>query len=587
MRTLLFLPHWAFASLAMSVLALPTSAIAQYDNEWEESSPYYEDDAWYDISEWFDGNDYNPVDERAGVWNDETYDPSVTSSDRDNDRSYDYGTDQTDRDYRTRSDQYSYDYDTTDNQTRSETRNRQQGGTSYFQGGENDNVYEYSAIFYDFDQDGLYDAMHSLYDWDQDGTFEDANFVVFNWDTGQQQGQSQQARQGSDSKQQVSGSRKHRIEGKVTSKRTAKVQGQQHVLVTVQKQNDDKKFLVDLGPKKNLQNLDLAEQDKISARGPVVKAAGRQIMLAERVQTNGQTQKIDRSREKLTGTIASLKTAESRGKQRQLAILETEDGSKSIVDLGLKDRLNVDLQEDDQITVHGAPVKIQDKRVVLAFKVKHDGETVTIDRRGSEMGQASGQQARRQQQGQSNRQQARSIVGEVIQTKTISVRGKQRQAATLETNQGEQIMVDLGPKGQSKLDLREGDRLTVRGPMIRANDQRIVLATSVRQNDDRTKLRSPSEQPQRTVKGEVQNVRTAEVRGESRKLAKLKTEEGNTILVDLGPAGDLQADLSQGDQITARGAAVKAGDQQVLVAFELTKNGGETFSIDRGRMSRR
>jgi hypothetical protein len=44
-------------------------------------APYYEDDAWFDISEWLDGNDYNPTDEIAGKWDDETYDWSAVESD--------------------------------------------------------------------------------------------------------------------------------------------------------------------------------------------------------------------------------------------------------------------------------------------------------------------------------------------------------------------------------------------------------------------------------------------------------------------------------------------------------------------------
>src|SRR4051812_37629482 len=62
--------------------------------EFGDNTPYYEDDAWYDVSEWFDGNDYNPTDEAWWRWDDETYQRSQdTGGDVDREHnSYGYNT---------------------------------------------------------------------------------------------------------------------------------------------------------------------------------------------------------------------------------------------------------------------------------------------------------------------------------------------------------------------------------------------------------------------------------------------------------------------------------------------------------------
>ena len=63
-----------------------------------------------------------------------------------------------------------------------------------------------------------------------------------------------------------------------------------------------------------------------------------------------------------------------------IAILATGKDRKTLVDLGPADRLKIDLQEDDQIEVKGAPAKISDRRILVAQELRHDGETYTITR---------------------------------------------------------------------------------------------------------------------------------------------------------------------------------------------------------------
>lgn len=60
------------AAALSAAVALPITCV-RADNEFGANTPFYEDDAWYDVSEWFDGNDYNPTDEAIGRWDDEVF----------------------------------------------------------------------------------------------------------------------------------------------------------------------------------------------------------------------------------------------------------------------------------------------------------------------------------------------------------------------------------------------------------------------------------------------------------------------------------------------------------------------------------
>jgi hypothetical protein len=53
--------------MAISLVGLFAAPSQLTAEEWEEHTPYYEDDALLDVTEWLDGNDYNPTDERFGV----------------------------------------------------------------------------------------------------------------------------------------------------------------------------------------------------------------------------------------------------------------------------------------------------------------------------------------------------------------------------------------------------------------------------------------------------------------------------------------------------------------------------------------
>jgi len=78
----------ATAAVSFPLACTPVAMGQTGDFDPEDRGSKVEDDAWYDISEWFDGNDYNPTDEAIGRWDDEifSYEDARTSSDSDNDQ---------------------------------------------------------------------------------------------------------------------------------------------------------------------------------------------------------------------------------------------------------------------------------------------------------------------------------------------------------------------------------------------------------------------------------------------------------------------------------------------------------------------
>jgi hypothetical protein len=437
--------------LLSAMCVAPTSAQQQ---EWEKSSPYYEDDAWYDISEWLDGNDYNPTDEIAGRWDDEVHDSVVTETDYDDD-TYDYdnayGYNDVDADDDWFYDYYDYDY-------------------GYDDGLLDDDYYSYSSRYYDYDDDGFYDAYSSYADTDSDGVYEDYDYYSFNTDfdldsesatasTDSQSNPSQSAgsansdsdqRQQAGSQQKDLSSKRLSVTGTIERTKQVKVpKGPVRLVVEVKAENNQN-LLVDLGPANQFgtqssanqqgnrnsqsagqnanqqagsneqgtsnqqatnqqaasgrqaasnqqasssqqqssgrnaasQGLQVLKQgEKIVAHGPAVKVGDKKLILAQTVKIGNQDQReILRTGNTVSGTISKMKTAEVRGMNHQLAIVDLDSGKQALVDLGRKENLPTDLAEGVQIQVTGIPTKINNRLVFIANSISKDGDKTQIHR---------------------------------------------------------------------------------------------------------------------------------------------------------------------------------------------------------------
>lgn len=323
---------------------------ARADNEFGDNTPFYEDDAWYDVSEWFDGNDYNPTDEAIGRWDDEvfTFAANATSSDNDNFLNWgDYG-------YRTGNDSdWFYDY--------------YDDGYSYW-----DNRY-YSS-YYDTDDDGVYDAYSSYSDTDGDGFYEDFDYYTFNSDSEDQDKSRMQAQ----SQQKQMKSTKYQVSGNVEDTKMVSVRDRIHLIAMV-KQSDGQPVMVDLGP--NQTGTQLFEGDQVTATGHVLKVGDKQVLVASEASMSNGSIAIDRSGKKYQGTIEKVKAMAVRGTEHTLAKVKTADDKTMLVDLGPASNLDRNLEQGAQITVQGVPVKVKDRVMLMAQKIMHDGDKTQIDRR--------------------------------------------------------------------------------------------------------------------------------------------------------------------------------------------------------------
>jgi hypothetical protein len=343
-------------ALTLVTLLFTSGVVARAEDDWVEDTPYYEDDAWYDISEWFDGNDYNPTDEVAGRWDDEVYSAEDdTGSDQDNDTWYGYDTRTGDND-----DNWFYDYYDYFPYSGERNTRRAQGN------------YDYTSAYYDFDGDGYYDAYSYGVDQDSDGRFDSVGYYSFN-DAGRNG--ERQARKSSRNSSQV-----EQVSGTIERIKNVHVGNRQHILLEVRDEQGQNTF-VDVGRGMKLKDVTLEKGNHIDARGPKVKVGQRSVVIAQQITSEGRSTEIDRSGKTYRGEIAGTRTQRIRGVNRRLVILmNPETRTKRIVDLGPADKLNLDLQEGDQVSVTGVPVKIGNRRLVLANRINANDQQVSIDR---------------------------------------------------------------------------------------------------------------------------------------------------------------------------------------------------------------
>lgn len=364
---------WLLALLGGVMLS--TGAARAQDVEWEETTPYYEDDSWYDISEWFDGNDYNPTDEVTGRIDDETYQARRDRGyDQDNDwpavSSYGY-------DDRRENDDWFYGY--------------YDFGDTTFSDSNRDGMYDYAYWYFDYDDDGAYDSYAYMYDSDNDGTYDISRFYTFGDQQGQGRERQQQDEQARQMAESMSSSKARQVSGTINKTKKVSVRDTKHMVAAV-KNKDGDQVMVDLGPVSDARNFDLKKGDKLTAQGPMAKVGDKPILLATKLKLDNRTVSVDRSKRQLTGEVADTRTAKIRGREHQMLILAPQQGKKCLVDLGPASRFGADLQQGDQVTVHGIPVKVNDRKVVMARSVQHDGKTVQIDRRDRKSQTASRQQ---------------------------------------------------------------------------------------------------------------------------------------------------------------------------------------------------
>ena len=338
---------------------------ARADEEWTEDTLLYEDDAWYDVSEWFDGNDYNPTDEAIGRWDNETYDvdEALTSTDQDNDidwsdTAYGYydgvGAD----------DDWFYDY--------------YDYGYYDYADYDADDDFDYTSQYYDYDHDGIYDAFASYTDTDGDGLFEDMNYYSFSSD----ESMSDEKEESMTDAKEKQASRQNKmtvIAGTIDKAKKVQTPNGVNLIVHLNDDSQNESMLVDLGPADEFKQMPKLGQ-KLTAKGVKFKAGDKTILLAQKLMRDSVTVTVNRSGRSYTGTIDGLMTAKVRGQNHRLAKVSTDQGKKLLVDMGPAEGLNADISEGKRVTVEGPAVKVNDRLMLIATEVEIDGDTVDIQR---------------------------------------------------------------------------------------------------------------------------------------------------------------------------------------------------------------
>ncbi len=316
-----------------------------------------------------------------------------------------------------------------------------------------------------------------------------------------QQGQpSRFGRQGMQQQQQQR--QGFRIQGEIRDLQTFSVNGAQHVFAKIDTQAG-RTIRVDLGPRSQLQNVNLREGANLTVWGHRGTVDGRTVLLAQRIQANGRTAMVQRQqaqdgRVRLTGTIEQTKTIRTQqGNQHLVARIQTDDGRTSWVDLGpQQDLRRLNLQQGAEINVLGYELVRGGRPVaVVATDVSANNRQLTLDWFGSQ------DQLRQQLQSDLSSQQARArrvrVNGTIQNTRTVQTRqGQQHLIATVETQAGRTAWVDLGAVEQAqRAQLEQGDEIQVRGiELFRGGRPVAVLATQFEANDQQFNVSRPQMQ---------------------------------------------------------------------------------------------
>jgi plastocyanin len=304
------------------------------------------------------------------------------------------------------------------------------------------------------------------------------------------------------------------------------------ILAALVETTKGRRVIVDLGPTRNLrdQDVEIRTGDEIVARGWFSRVANVPVLLANRVQANGQTVAIRReelpSQQRLEHEEDLLETyaryqgqgtgyGEFQGRQQAypysqsrspnegyggeeqagpaehfrgrivrtsrvllpgmredilFALIRTNQGRPVSLYLGpVPDFENVAVNRGDEIDVRGPVHEIHGQPIVLAREFRIHGQTVPIARRAREETIAASQH----------------ITGHIVRTRRLRIPGISEPLliALVRTNQGRSIIAELGSEPRLEgLTLNPGDEIDVRGRAFRVDNYRILLAERIRAN---------------------------------------------------------------------------------------------------------
>lgn len=208
------------------------------------------------------------------------------------------------------------------------------------------------------------------------------------------------------------------------------------------------------------------------------------------------------------------------------------------------------------------------------------------DPRSQQRQQAQQRQGGQQrQQGQQGQQQLAKVSGTVTATSMFRLSdGPEHHFIKIETQDGNKIPVDLGRIDQvRKLDLEDGDKITVHGVRTRVNDKRILCARRIQVGDKTMSVGRERDRDLKRVRGEISSVSTKRFKGKDQEfeVAKVKLQGDRTETVILGPAERLKdLDLEQGDRVQLLVRSGRYNDEPALIADQI-RSGNKSVNVSK------
>lgn len=186
----------------------------------------------------------------------------------------------------------------------------------------------------------------------------------------------------------------------------------------------------------------------------------------------------------------------------------------------------------------------------------------------------------------------KQVSGEIERLKKVAVRGKGEEhlAALLTTTQGRRVVVDLGPAKQFRdVELRTGDWIAARGPVVRVNDRRVIFARDINVDGEiiRVDRAMPAQHARRApkaVSGKIAIIKELKVKGgdQLHQVVRILTKDGKQVVADLGKKAALTGiNLEYGQEISVEGPMARLSGKPLILAQTVTTQ-GKTARIERG-----
>lgn len=384
---------------------------------------------------------------------------------------------------------------------------------------------------------------------------------------------------------------RRRVRGEVERLRTFRLFGDEMLLARIET-DDGHEIRAILGPRDELRRFDIDRGDRVAVVGMPFVYQDREYLIAERIRTPRQTLLVSgnwyarfgldnerdarfrRARDAhpqhgryqtrtLQGEIVDTFSRRMGGELHMFADVRDWNGDILRVDLGPWDRYRgFDLETGDRIQVTGQLASIEGREALLADNVRLGYTTVTVDRFHGDHG-------------------AR-ISGQVTTTFHRYHDGIPHLVAHIETGGGNVVRADLGPQSALRGQvIRDGEIITVDGDWMMMDGANTLIAERIMLNNRIIEVSAghtgtfgafPEGRFDRTDRftGEIRSLHTESQLGSEHLIAVVRTEEGRTLTVDLGPEHRTRAyGLAEGNRITFSGAPSTFGDRNVIVAHSI------------------